>query len=831
MRQYMQAKKDLPADAVLLFRMGDFYEVFFDDAKRVAPILDIVLTQRGGVPMCGVPHHALRSYMPRLLEAGVKVAVAEQMEDPKFAKGIVRRDVIQVITPGTVVDDDVLSASRSNFLMAISPARGRFGVALLDVSTGDFRVTELETLHALETELHRVQPAECLLPTTEHARWSEQGLPDVSGKIAWTPLEDWHFDLEVATDRLCRHFGVASLDGFGCRGLPQAVCAAGGILQYAQSNLRRSATHITGLQVYQTDECMVLDRISQRNLELVDPIFADAKSATLLGVLDHTVTPMGGRLLREWILRPLRQCEAINRRLDVVAAFAAEPMLLGETRDALSAVRDLERTIVRLNVGNANARDLRVLHAGLVAVPGIRAILSHVQAEFMQSLCADLVELPEVTELIDRAIVDEPPLAIKEGGLIRSGYNSTLDDYHHAATDGKTWIAGFQAAEQQRSGIKSLKVRFNKVFGYFIEVTRANLPQVPADYIRKQTVVNGERFITPELKEIEDKVLGAEEKSQALEYELFQEVRGQVIGSTERIQRIARALATVDVLASLADVAVRLDYRRPTVDDSTLLDIRDGRHPVLDALMKEERFVPNDTLLDTLENQLAILTGPNMAGKSTYIRQVALLVLMAQMGSFIPVRSATVGMVDRIFTRVGAADDISRGQSTFMVEMIETANILNNATPRSLIILDEIGRGTSTFDGLSLAWAVAEYLHDHAPVKARTLFATHYHELTELALTMRGVKNYNIAVREWSEKIIFLRKILPGGTDKSYGIHVARLAGLPKAVIERAQEVLGNLEGNELGETGEPKLAQTRERKKKREAQPAQPAQPMLFQF
>jgi DNA mismatch repair protein MutS len=832
MRQYMEAKKDAPEDAILLFRMGDFYELFFDDAKRAAPIMDIVLTKRNGVPMCGVPYHALQGYVARLLANGNKVAIAEQMEDPKLAKGIVKRAITQVITPGTVLDDQVLNAGKSNFLVAVSSGRGeRFGIALLDVSTGDFRLTEVDGVEALENELHRLQPAECLVPESRALEWEKSGYPDAPAKLVWSPLDEWLFDLELATDSLCRHFGVASLDGFGCRGLSAGVAAAGAVFAYTRNNLRQDAAHITGLQVYQNDKYMVLDRISQRNLELVEPIFADARNATLLSVLDHTETPMGSRLMREWILRPLRECADIERRLDAVEALLKDPMLLSELREALSAVRDLERTIVRLNVGSANARDMLVLQRGLAAVPGLKALLHELEVPLIDEQCAAMHELPEVAEHIVRAIVDEPPITIKDGGIIRTGYNENLDEFHQAASEGKNWIASLQAKEQERTGIKSLKVRFNKVFGYYIEVTKTNLEMVPEDYIRKQTLVNAERFITPELKELENKVTGAEEKSKALEYELFQALREEVVGGTSQIQATARAVATIDVLGALAEVAAGADYHRPELIEEPVLEITDGRHPVLDQLMRQERFVPNDTTLNAHAEQIAIITGPNMAGKSTYIRQVALLVIMAQMGSFVPAKAARVGAADRIFTRVGAADDISRGQSTFMVEMVETANILNNATPHSLIILDEIGRGTSTFDGLSLAWAVAEFLHDIPEVKARTLFATHYHELTELALTKPGVVNFNVAVREWGDKVIFLRKILPGSTDKSYGIHVARLAGLPKPVIERANEVLTNLEGNAISESGKPKLARHR---KPRHGQPAEDEtcqQPMLFEL
>ena len=827
MRQYRDLKKEAPEDAIMLFRMGDFYELFFEDAKIAAPMMDVVLTQRNGVPMCGVPYHALQTYISRLIGDGRKVAIAEQIEDPKLAKGIVKRAITQIITPGTVLDQTVLKAGRSNFLVAVCTDRKKFGLALLDISTADFRVTELDDAQALENELHRLQPAECLVPLTVYEKWEQDGLPDSPARMAWTPIADWLFDHEIARENLCRHFEVASLDGFGCRGLKPAISSAGAVFTYAQDNLRQDASHITSIQVYSHSAYMVLDRISQRNLELVEPIFANSTASTLLSVLDHTVTPMGGRMLREWILRPLRDPQQIEKRLDAVEGLVTDPLLLSELHEALDAVRDLERTIVRLNIGSANAKDLVVLRLGLEAVPGLRALFADSQAELLRELCEQMCELPELTDHIGRAIADEPPAAITEGGIIREGYNDELDELRNAASEGKNWIAALQSQEQERTGIRSLKVRYNKVFGYYIEVTKANLDMVPEEYIRKQTLVNAERFITPELKELENKVTGAEEKSKALEYEIFQELRETVIQSTDRIQSTARAIAAVDVLASLAKTAIDNDYLRPVITDDTVLDIKDGRHPVLDHTLRDERFVPNDTYMDTTEAQIALITGPNMAGKSTYIRQVALLVLLAQMGSFVPAKAARIGVVDRIFTRVGAADDIARGQSTFMVEMVETANILNNATDKSLIILDEIGRGTSTYDGLSLAWAVTEYLHEEAEVKARTLFATHYHELTQLADTKQGVQNYNVAVREWGDKVIFLHKILPGGTDKSYGIHVARLAGLPKAVINRANEVLDNLEGNAITETGKPKIARSRKEPEIKE----EPAQPFLFDW
>ncbi|NOY80693.1 MAG: DNA mismatch repair protein MutS [Kiritimatiellaeota bacterium] len=831
MRQYMQAKKETPADAILLFRMGDFYELFFDDAKRAAPLMDVVLTQRAGVPMCGVPYHALETYVARLLEGGVKVAIAEQVEDPKLAKGLVKRAVTRVITPGTVLDGQGLNAGRNNFLAAVSVgARGRFGMAMLDVTTGEFRVTELAGTAELETELHRLRPAECLVPAGLHTKWeADGGFPETSPNLVWTPLEDWRFDPALAHEELCRHFGTASLDGFGCRDRPLAVGAAGAVFYYARESLRRDLVHVTRTRYYHPTETMVLDRIAQRNLELVESIFPDAREATLLSVLDATATPMGSRTLREWVLRPLRDIGAINRRLDVVDVLVRDPMLLAELREALGPVRDLERTIVRLNLGTANARDLVVLRHGLEAVPGLRALLAGVDLELVRELREALDPSPELAARIRNAIVDEPPATLRDGGIFRDGFNEELDELRRAAVEGKDWIAALQVHEQERTGIKSLKVRYNKVFGYFIEVTRANLALVPPEYTRKQTLVNAERFITPELKEIESKILGAEERSKGLEYDLFQELREQAVARTAAVQELARAVGVLDALASLAEAAVRNNYRRPELTPGAVLDIRDGRHPVLERLMQDEPFIPNDVFLNNTDNQIAIITGPNMAGKSTYIRQTALIVIMAQMGGFVPAASARIGVVDRIFTRVGAADDLSRGQSTFMVEMVETANILNNATAASLIILDEVGRGTSTFDGLSLAWAVAEYLHDCPEVKARTLFATHYHELTELALTKSGVRNYNVDVREWGEQVVFLRKIVPGAADKSYGIHVARLAGLPESLIQRAREVLENLESNAIASDGAPVIAEVRAPKGRKKRRAPAGDQPSLF--
>ncbi len=815
MRQYMEAKRSLPKDTLLMFRMGDFYEMFFDDAKIASGLMNVVLTSRAGAPLCGIPYKAVRLYVPKLLAAGYKVALADQMEDAKQAKGLVKRDITEVITPGTVMEDTLLDDRRSNYLAAVLPAKGRWGLATLELTTGDFRIAEVSA-DSLEGELTRLRPAEVLAPASLLENWRLEGFPqEVPQNMNWTSLEDWHYDIPMAQDLLLRHFQVASLDGFGCRGYTLAIGAAGAILNYASTSLRKDASNITRISTYQPEDCLILDRISQRNLELVEPLFNGEKNNTLLSVMDETVTPMGARLLREWMLRPLKDKAPILQRQDAVEDLFRDPALLSRLRERLSAIKDLERTVTRLAVGSsASARDLIALRNGLETLPDLKALLGGTHAELLQQLGAELEELPELSGLIRSAIVEEPPALVHDGGMFREGYNQELDILRRASSEGKDWIAQYQLQEQQRTGIKTLKVRFNKVFGYYIEISKSFLDQVPQEYIRKQTIVNGERYITPELKEIEDKVLGSDEKSRALEYELFQQLRQQVCQHLPGIQKSARAISQADCLESLAQIALQYHYTRPEISEEPILEIREGRHPVLDARMTDTLFVPNDCSLDTASNQIALITGPNMAGKSTYIRQVALLVLMAQMGSFIPAQQATVGLADRIFTRVGAADDLSRGQSTFMVEMVETANILNHATPRSLIILDEIGRGTSTFDGLSLAWAIAEFLHDTPSAKARTLFATHYHELTDLAITKKGIKNYNVVVREQGEQILFLRKILPGVADKSYGIHVARLAGIPKKILARAQQVLENLESNEFDENDKqrPKLAETKRR-------------------
>ena len=762
---------------------------------------------------------------------GRKVAICDQLEEAQPGK-LVNRDVTQILSPGTHFDAHILHAERNNFLAAICSENSKFGLAFVDLTTGDFKVTELTTAEQLQNELVRVRPAEIIVPAE-----ALEELKNLATQ-ALTPHDGWTFERETAFFTLRDHFKTQSLDGFGASELTVGIGAAGAALHYLQQSLRRNTSHIHRLTVYSVSDYMILDAVTQRNLELLESPRPDRKH-TLIGCMDRTLTPMGARLLREWLTHPLKNVEQVVGRQSVIASFCENAQILAGFREELHNVRDMERTLARLSVGSGNARDLAALKESLAALPKLKKTLAAVAAvdnrggaegprlasaatTLLATLASQITELPGLVDLIARSIADAPPLALKEGGIIKSGYSAELDELRSASTDGKAWIAALQQREIERTGIASLKVRFNSVFGYYIEVTKANLDKVPSDYIRKQTIAGGERFYTPELKEMEHKILGAEERANALEYELFQQVRAKVEENSLEIQRSATAIAALDVLAGFAELARHQNYCRPTVNDGDVIEIVDGRHPVLEQTLIEERFVPNDTLLDSTENQILIITGPNMAGKSTYIRQVALLVLMAQTGSFIPAARATVGLVDRIFTRVGANDDLARGQSTFMVEMNETANILNNATPKSLIVLDEIGRGTSTFDGLSIAWAVAEHLHN--AVGAKTLFATHYHELTEMAATLPRVKNYNVAVREWHEQVIFLHKILPGSADKSYGIQVARLAGLPKEVLQRAKEVLANLEEAELLADGKPKLA---ERKKKGDVKEA----PQMYLF
>jgi DNA mismatch repair protein MutS len=817
MAQYRRIKGELPKDALLLFRLGDFYELFFEDAQVGAQLLNVALTKRGVIPMCGIPFHAANGYIARILKAGRKVAICDQIEDARPGQ-LVKREVTQILSPGTHFDERMLVAERNNFLAAVCPDGNTFGLALVDLTTGHFKASELEGEPALRGELERLRPAEMIAPS--EASSLHEILKTVCSIVI--PYEDWAFGAETALFTVREHFKVASLDGFGLRDRLAAVGAVGGILHYLTQHLRREVKHLASLAFYQPGDFLALDSITQRHLEVLEPLHREApRNACLYGVLQRTVTPMGHRRLRDWLSQPLAEVNAIAARQDAVQAWMENVETLAAFRAQLADVRDLERTIGRLSAGSGNARDLGVLRQGLEKLPDIRRILttgtpgfalkeegtillaSSLRQARSTCLIAELGEevtpLPAAVELIARAIVPEPPLSVKEGGIICDKFSAELDELRAASRGGKDWIARLQQQEIERTGIGSLKVRFNSVFGYFIEITKSNLDKVPDHYVRKQTIANGERFITPELKEMEGKILGAEERSTKLEYELFLKVREEVLQSIQAIQRTADALGQLDVLASFAETARLFNYCRPRVENEGRLVVRDGRHPVLEQTLVESRFVPNDAQLDAT-TQIALITGPNMAGKSTYIRQVALLALLAHTGSFIPATEARIDLIDRIFTRIGASDDLARGQSTFMVEMTETANILNNATSRSLIILDEIGRGTSTFDGLSLAWSIVEHLHNR--VGAKTLFATHYHELTELAQRLPRLKNLNVAVREWNEQVVFLHKIIEGGADKSYGIQVARLAGVPKPVIERSKEILRNLEESELTPEG-----------------------------
>jgi len=813
MKQYREIKRQ-HLDAILLFRMGDFYEMFDQDAVTASKVLDITLTARNkskGIetPLCGFPFHAVDGYIAKLIRRGFKVAVCEQIEDPKLAKGIVKREVIRVVTPGTVLDANLLEAKDNNYLASLYAAKEGYGLAFLDISTGDFFVAEVpgsQNLTELDTILARFTPREIVLPRGYEPA---DGLADLLRQYtrALNRCDDWLFDRETANRTLLDHFKTLTLEGFGAGSMKLGVQAAGAALRYIEDSQKTSLANIHRIRPFRTREHMILDGSCQRNLELVRNIYDGSAQGTLLSVLDYTVTSGGGRKLRQWLLNPLMDAGEIERRLDAAAELRDGHQLRADLRSALAEVYDLERLISRVSLGAANARDLLALKQSFGGLPRLRALLTAANAKLLFELAAGWDDLEDVHGRIDSAIADDPPFSLREGRLIKKGYDAGLDELRAISSEGKGWIAGIERRERERTGIGSLKVSYNRVFGYYIEVTKTNLANVPQDYIRKQTLTNAERFITPELKEFEEKVLGAEEKILDLEFAIFQRVREATAAQTVRIQEMARRIAVLDCLASFAEAAALRSYARPRILDSDRLRIVEGRHPVIEQLSKEERFIPNDVLLDCEENQLIILTGPNMAGKSTFMRQVALITLMAQMGSFVPAREAEIGLVDRIFTRVGASDFISRGQSTFMVEMNETANILNNATDRSLIILDEIGRGTSTFDGISIAWAVAEYIHGR--LRSRTLFATHYHELTELALTMDRVKNFTVAIKEWNDQIIFLRRVVEGGADKSYGIQVARLAGLPAAVVGRAREVLANLEKAEFNELGEPIEAPT----------------------
>jgi DNA mismatch repair protein MutS len=794
-RQYLQIKKQYP-DAIVFFRLGDFYETFDEDAKIVSQTCDIVLTSRPvgkdqRVPLAGVPYHAVDGYIARLIQSGHKVAIVEQVGEIE-GRTLMHREVTRMVTPGTVVEPVLLEDKRNNYLAAVVRDDERAGLAYVDITTGEFATTQLtdeDIARLVREELERLQPAEVLVPAADKEWLREERQPAAAFHV--TPYEDWRFELGNARRSLLDHFGVASLAGFGCEGLPLAVRAAGAIIQYLQETQRAGLGQLDSLHTYSTSEFMTLDAATRRNLELTETIRERTSKGSLLGVLDATVTAMGGRVLRQWINQPLLNLTRLNERLDAVQALYDDTPARSKLIALLKGLPDLERLTNRVVQRIAGPRDLLGIRRALEAVPRLKEVLAATTP--LDSLVKELDPCTEVASLIGQAIADDPPATLTSVGVIRPGFSAELDGVIMASRDAKEWVANLERSERQRTGIKSLKVGYNKVFGYYIEVTKANLDAVPAEYIRKQTLVNAERFITPELKEYESLILNAEERILDIESRLFREVCDQVAVAAPRMLRTARVLAQLDVYAALAEVALRNRYTRPLLTEQDVLEIKAGRHPVVELFQRDEPFVPNDVRLNSGE-RILVITGPNMSGKSTFLRQVALIVLMAQIGSFVPADAATIGLVDRIFTRVGAQDELAAGRSTFMVEMVETANILHHATARSLIILDEIGRGTSTYDGISIAWAVVEYIHNHPRLQAKTLFATHYHELTDLANILPLVRNYNVAVAEEGDRVVFLRKVVPGGADKSYGIHVAQLAGLPRSVIHRAEEILSLLE-------------------------------------
>ncbi len=806
LRQYKGIKDEFP-DAILFFRMGDFYEMFFDDAQVASKILGITLTARGTlngrkVPMCGIPYHASRAYIGKLVKNGCKVAICEQTGDPKSSKGVVKREVVRLVTPGSVVDEQDGAQPENLYMAALSSGHGRYGLAHVDLSTGDFRVTEVQAVEQLSDEVGRINPAELLIPQNDPLVHNETLSPyriEVLTSESFAPSE--------AEALLKEQLEVGSLTGFGCQDMSQGIIAAGALVYYVRETQKRLPPHIKEIVSYQVGDFMALDEPTVYHLELLRTMRRQSVKGSLFHILDKSVTPMGSRLLKHWITYPLVNLDRIRERLAAVACFKEAHDKRADVREMLKEVYDIGRLNGRIALRRANARDLLALKTSVLRLPLIQKALEDTPSSLLTDIVARLDTLEDVAVLIHEAIHDDPPTTLKEGGIIKEGYDETLDRLIAVSRGGKSWISEFASTEKKRTGISSLKVGFNKVFGYYIEVSKPNLHLVPSDYIRKQTLVNGERYITEALKAKEGEVLGAEEKRVQLEHEIFERVREQVAGENRRIKETADFVSRIDVLAGLAEAAEINEYSSPHMEESADLEIRDGRHPVVELSVKNEDFVPNDIQLDSEKQQLMIITGPNMAGKSTILRQTALTVLMAQMGSFVPASQAVIGIVDRIFTRVGASDDLARGQSTFMVEMNETANILRHASPKSLVVLDEIGRGTSTYDGLSIAWAVAEALHDKEGKGVRTLFATHYHELTELVASKPRVKNFNIAVREWNDQIVFLRKLVPGGTSRSYGIQVARIAGLPEAVIRRAMEILNNLEGETADETGMVRMA------------------------
>ncbi len=797
LKQYLSIKRDYD-DAILFYRMGDFYEMFFEDAQTAAKILEITLTSRNKndavpVPMCGVPYRSAKGYIGRLIENGYKVAICDQVEDPASAKGLVKRKVVRVITPGMVVDDEFLDERSNNFALSLNTRNDIAGIAYLDISTGIFRLTESKDTGAIIDEIHRINPREILLPETAKSDPFFLSVVKAFSEKYIGYLGESAFEYRKSRERLTNHFKTHSLEGFGCEDLKAGVGAAGALIRYVGETQKQKLLHISKIETYRLDQFLSIDDNSCKNLELIRNLRSGSMQGTLLSIIDHTLTAMGGRRLKNWLRYPLIHRQSIENRLNAVEEAVSDIQTTKKIRECFKSVYDLQRIGSKISMGHCTARDLLALKQSLNMLPRIRTLLQTFSSELFQWE-VDLGPLQELADVIERSIREDAPPVLNEGGIIKPGFNDELDELINISRNAKGWLAKLEADQKEATGINSLKVRYNKVFGYYIEIPKSQVKSAPADWIRKQTLVNAERYITEELKDFETKALSAEEKRASLEYDIFNRIRGQVISENERIQRISDFLADVDCLLGLADVADQNDYHRPEIREDGVIVIEDGRHPVVEKMMEGERFVPNSICLDNEENQIVIITGPNMAGKSTILRQVALTVILAQMGSFVPAAKSGISLTDRIFTRVGALDNLSGGQSTFMVEMEETANILNNATQSSLVIMDEIGRGTSTFDGLSIAWAVVEYLHDLGEKGVKTLFATHYHRLIDLARTKKRVKNYHVAVKEWNDEIIFLRKLTEGGTSRSYGIQVARLAGIPEKVIARAKKILFSIE-------------------------------------
>nr|WP_294492380.1 DNA mismatch repair protein MutS [uncultured Mediterraneibacter sp.] len=802
MKQYVETKSQYP-DCILFYRLGDFYEMFFDDALTASRELEITLTgkncgQEERAPMCGVPYHAVESYLNKLVSKGYKVAICEQVEDPKTVKGLVKREVVRIVTPGTNLDTQALDESKNNYIMCIVYIADRYGVSVADITTGDYFVTEFSDSSKLMDEIYRFSPSEIICNEAFYMSGMDMdGMRERLGITIYS-LDAWYFDDAVCRQKLLEHFKVSSFAGLGLTDYDCGIISAGALLQYLLETQKNSLSNLTHLTPYTTGKYMMLDSSTRRNLELCETLREKQKRGSLLWVLDKTKTAMGARTLRKYVEQPLIDKEEILKRLDAVHELKEQAISREELREYLAPVYDLERLITKISYGSANPRDLTAFRTSLEMLPPIRYILQDMQCDLLKQICSDLDPLEDLCSLIQDSIREDPPIAMKEGNIIRDGYNEEVDKLRRAKSDGKDWLAKLENDEREKTGIKNLRIKYNKVFGYYLEVTNSYKNLVPEYYTRKQTLANAERYITPELKELEDMILGAEDKLYALEYEIYTEVRETIASQVERIQMTAKAVAALDVFASLALTAERNNYSRPEINEKGIIDIKEGRHPVVEQMIPNDMFISNDTYLDDRKHRISIITGPNMAGKSTYMRQTALIALMAQIGSFVPAKSANIGLSDRIFTRVGASDDLASGQSTFMVEMTEVANILRNATSKSLLILDEIGRGTSTFDGLSIAWAVVEYISDSRLLGAKTLFATHYHELTELEGKIENVNNYCIAVKEKGDDIVFLRKIVKGGADKSYGIQVAKLAGVPDLVINRAKEIVEELSEEDI---------------------------------